>query len=53
MAFKDVSPVNEAHAQSNNKVVKMALCNPDGVRCVGIYTNHKNRGQLAIFNNGN
>ena len=53
MAFKDVSPVNEAHAQSNNKVVKMALCNPDGVRCVSIYTNRKNRGQLAIFNNGN
>jgi len=53
MAFKDVSPVNKAFAQNNNQVIKMALCNPDGERCVAIYTNHNNRGQLSIYNNGN
>ena len=45
MAFKDVSPVNEAFAQSN-KVHKIAICNPDGVRCAGI-------GKMGITKYGN
>tara|TARA_R110000803_G_scaffold133730_2_gene200877 strand:+ start:81 stop:302 length:222 start_codon:yes stop_codon:yes gene_type:complete len=37
MAFKDVSPVNEAFAQSN-KVHKIAICNSDGEPCASIRT---------------
>jgi hypothetical protein len=50
MAFKDVSPVNEAHAQSN-KVVKMAICTSDGERCASIFRERR-RNYLAMWNGG-
>jgi hypothetical protein len=47
MAFKDVSPINEAFAQSN-KVHKIAICSPESGSCASIFKGSFNRYYLGI-----